>query len=360
MRRTALLAAALLASTAPALAGDPGGEARAWLAGGSAAGFAAGAAWLFIAGDSLGAGDPAALLIGAGSVAVGGAGLGAAAAALSDTEAPAGPRLRPPLGALGIAGGPTLYEGEARPLTGSLAATPRARAGRFDLSLRADASRTLGTNADRDWRPGGFTGLALQSSTTALDLRPEIRMYPGDGPGSGGWGQLELALRPSVWLRAEQLTYATGEERALRRTAWLPATAGFRWHLSGRQRFELYIGPRFDQLAWTGDEAGAVPPTLGPLYFDTAYDLHVPHPAELLGHDALHRFEVGYEHSNFDGTGFNTGAAIGFAGPYRASWDVRLTRPERSWALQLGLATEIGEHGETRLTVGLVPAGEAG
>ena len=284
MTRLALITAALLLAP-PAAHAEPAppGKARMAMVGVGAGSFAAGTAWFFVLGDSLGAGDPASVMMAAGAIAVAGGALGAAATTGDESDFDDKAAVSPV--SFSVGGGGTYHLEEAAPYPATVTLQPRFWLGdRIRLTLGGAAHTDLGSAVDRDWRPQRSFSTALTSRSDGLDLDSEIRLYPtGDLP-------LDFALRPIVHHRWDEYQYANGDQRTVRRTQIVPVAIGLRWHLSGRQRFENFIGPRWDALSWTtanGSESG--PAQLGPIFLDTRYTLDFPHGRPVFGLNAKPR-----------------------------------------------------------------------
>ncbi len=350
MTRRALITAAMILA-APAAYGEPAppGKARLALIGAGAGSLAAGSAWFFVAGDSLGAGDPASLLMAAG--AIGALGATAGAAATTGNETGFDDRASTPPVSISLGTGGTYYYEESAPYPASLSVQPRFWfSDRVRLTLGGAAHTDIGSAIDVDWRPQKSFGTALTADHNGLDLDSEIRIFPaGDLP-------LDFALRPIVHQRWDHYTYANGDERAVRRTQLVPAAVGIRWFLSGRQCFENFIGPRWDALSWSNQNGSESAPLLsGPIFLDTRYTLDFPHTKPLFGLNATSRARLGYVHSNFDGSGLDVTAAIGFMGPFQASYDLRLRRDLERWGVQFSADATIGTGGGMAVAVGAIP-----
>jgi len=350
MTRPCIIAIALLLAS-PVAKGEPAppGKARAALVGAGAGGLAVGTAWFFVAGDSLGAGDPASVMMAVGAVGAMGATLGAVVSSGNETGFDDRAATAPVTVSLGSGG--SYYIDEEIPSPATLSLQPRFWFGsRVRLTLGAAAHTTVGSTVDVDWRPQKSFDTALTASHQGLDIDPEIRLYPdADLP-------LEFAVRPMVHMRWDAYEYMDGGSRMVRRTQIVPVTAGVRWHLSGRQRFENFIGPRWDALAWStrnGSESAA--PLFGPIYLDTRYTYDIPHNKPFLGLNASSRLNAGYIHSNFDGSGFDVVAIIGFMGPFYLDYDLRLRRAPERWGVQFGAQATVGEGGGMAMSIGAVP-----
>jgi len=350
MALRSFIAVALLATSAPAF-GEPGqpGKSRAALAAAGAGGIAAGTAWFFVLGDTLGAGDPASVLMAAGAIGTLGAGVGAAATNGNETGFDDRAALAPLSVSLGSGG--TVYYDEAAPVPATLTLQPRFWLGdRVRITLGGAAHTDLGDTVERDWRPQGSSASALTARSSGLDLDSELRLYPaGDLP-------LDVAARPLIHHRREHYVYQSGFERTVQRTQIVPLALGIRWHLSGRQRFENFIGPRWDALSWsTPRGTTAAPLQLGPVFLDTRYTLDMPHRQPVLGWGATSRLDFGYVHSNFQGSGLNVSAVVGFMGPFYAGYDLRLRRSMDRWGAQLGIDATVGDGGGVALSIGAIP-----
>jgi hypothetical protein len=128
-------------------------------------------------------------------------------------------------------------------------------------------------------------------------------------------------------------------------------TAGARWQLSPRQRFTIYLGPRFDFIAYSDPgtrrlhRGGAL---FGPVYGEAWYDVDFPMTLGPRRDGAPRRATVnsqlnlGYVHSRFDGRGFNFGPVIGFLGPLHLRWATRVRPAGWKVALQAGAGVAIG------------------
>jgi len=345
-----LIAVALLAASGSAIA-EPGppGKSRTALAAAGASGFAAGTVWFFVLGDSLGAGDPASLLMATGAIGAMGAAVGAVTTRGDESGFDDRASIPPVSVSLGSGGTPYFDETVAYPASVTL--QPRFWLGdRARITVGGAAHTDLGDTVDRDWRPQASSAPALTEHSTGLDLDSELRLYPaGDLP-------IDVALRPIVHHRRDQYVYRSGVGRTVLRTQIVPAALGIRWHLSGRQRFEAFTGPRWDALAWSTDDGTSTAPLqLGPIFLDTRYTIDTPHRQPVLGLNATSRVDFGYVHSNFDGSGLNVVAVVGFMGPFYASYDLRLRRHVDRWGLQLGIDAIVGDGGGVALSIGGLP-----
>lgn len=309
------------------------------------AGMAVGGLWYLAIGDTLGAGDPASLIAGAGLVATTGALAGGAVAVLDPREPPmdweaSGPPLQLNWGL----DGSNTY-GERNPGGLGLEMAPRfVVADHMTLIAGMEFRSLLGSELQVDSRPQGDFDTALERWSWGLDVTPELRWYH-EG--------FDLRLRPMVLTRQEATTYADGSGRQIRRQAIMPVTLGARFYLSGRQRFAVYVGPRWDRLTWTeGGEWADGDLRLGPLYGEAFYTLNLPHSELPGGLQGASRLRIGYEHSNFDGQGFDFGASIGFFGPVTLRYDMQLRRPNWKSGVQVGVQGTLNQGGGVALTLG--------
>jgi hypothetical protein len=313
----------------------------------------AGAAWFFAAGDSLGAGDPAAMLGAAGLIATSGALLGAATLGLDADESDLTGEASTPVLRSGIGFGGAAWARERVASVGWLDVRPRINLGRLRITPGVTMRVQLGRAEDVDWRPQEEqTGArSLTSRARGVDLDVELRTRVID--------DLDLIASPLVFTRTERFTYANGTDRRLTRTTVVPMALGFRWRISGRQYVESIGGPRWDHLAWRtpGESGDAAPLFYGPLFLSTRYRIQLAHP-DVRGGLLRSRFGIGYIHSNFDGQGLNGGASIGFFGPLLLDWDTRWT-PSRGPAIQVGIEAAVGDNGSIGIDIGLAPRGSA-
>lgn len=328
------------------------------LAGGGAAGL------LFLLGDRLDGGDPAIFMVGAGVLA-GVAALTGTVAGRLGADKPGDPdRVRPSTIGLEYAypGASNLDESKGHGMALTFAPTYRFSGDDGRLRLIGHVGGLLNREIDVDPRPQFDEAIEGQDGTSprvvterelsvglGLDLAV-LLPYPLSRR-SAYLGPVELRYKPEVQIRREVFDPRGHPDRVLERTMLLPLTAGVRWHLSWRQRFTVYLGPRFDFLAYAepGDdtlERGGA--EVGPLYGEAWYDLDVPFTLRPRLDGGPRRaavngmFSVGYVHSRFDGYGFNFGRVVGFLGPVHLAWWTRV-RP-RGWpvALQGGVRTVIG------------------
>ncbi len=309
------------------------------------AGMASAGLWYFAAGDSLGAGDPATLLAGAGLVATTGALIGGSYAVLDPREPAMGWEASGPPLRLTLSPGGSTTIGENVPYGGSLELAPRFILGpELQLIAQGTLRGDFGDRVDVDPRPQSDFAPALSRWGWGADVNPELRWYR-EG--------MDFRLRPTLLTRYTATTFADGSTRQLERQAWMPLTLGVRFYVSGRQRFGLYLGPRWDSLRWSdGGQWQEREVDFGPIYGQAFYSINRPHmrlPGGLVG---ASRLRISYEHSNFDGQAFDFGAVVGFFGPVTAQYDMQLRRPGWDNGVQVGLGVSGTKGGQVNLSIG--------
>lgn len=338
--------------------------ARATLLGIGAAMGGVAAGILFAIGDRNGGGDPASFLVGGGALAGFGAIMGSVAGRLGADAKGHPDRVRPSTVGLDLALGRPATLDETEPAVMQLVFAPNwffpGDGGR--LRVFGHVGGTLWQEQQVDPRPQNTSPIPGQSSTAPVVLR-ERRFSFGLGADlavnlpypvadrSSFLGRSELRYKPEVQIRRETLDPGLPSERIVERTMLLPLTVGARWHLSDRQRFTVYFGPRFDYVAFAepGDErvrrGGA---QIGPLYGEAWYDIDLPMTMQPRRDGAPRKasvnsqISVGYIHSRFDGRGFNFGPVVGFLGPLHARWATRLRPKDWPVAIQAGAGATIG------------------
>jgi hypothetical protein len=314
---------------------------------------AAGAVWWLGLGDSWNAGDAATIIGGIGLIALSGAALGGSFAGVYPDETAMDWEAGTPTISLAPTLGGSSTVGEEIPYGLKLSVSPRLRISDIaTLVLAGDLHGDLGWSRELDPRPQGNFDTALQDRSRGFDLAPELRAPLTQS--------ITFRLRSQLSVRLDDYVYADDSgENSIRRTSLSPLMAGISWQVSGRQRFWFVLGPRFDHLAWrTPDDANwsSADWMLGPFNAEAAYEIHLPDPDWMPGEwDFRRRFRVTYEHSRFDGDGYNTGAMIGFFGPLEVRYDVRAKKPNRNWALQGALTVTISDHGGVGLSLGVIP-----
>lgn len=313
----------------------------------------AGTAYLLFVGDSLRSGDPGGLFIGGGTLAVGGALVGALVGLTGGDRRALDDRLRPSTIGLDYSTGAARRLDEQHPGSLLLRFAPNYffRGGGGRIRLFGHVGGLAGRQVDVDPRPQFDAPIAGQEGTHPVVLR-ERRLSVGLGTElavtlpypilrrSARLGGAELRWRPEVQFRRH-----SQDGIVVERTMLLPLTIGVRWHLSPRQRFTVYAGPRFDFTATAplGERLDRGPPNLGALYGEAWYDIDVP-----ITDPARHRTAItgqvnlGYVHSRFDGRGINVFGAYGFVGAIHAGWQMRIRPRGSPVAAQLGVGGWIG------------------
>ncbi len=329
----------------------------------------AGAALFLTLGDSVGAGDPAGLMIGAGMTAIGGATLGSIFALVDHDRPTDADRLRPATLSLGYGLGPRPALGERTPGALRLRVAPTywiAPGAR--VRLLAHVGGLAGTQAHVDPRPqlsdadGAFpTALRERRLDIGVALDSAIALpYPTLAPErSARLGGAELRWKPEAQIRRHTYNPQTPEEELLERVMLLPLTIGARWNVSSRQRFTVYAGPRFDFTSHRGSGSaqqtlrrGA--PAAGPFYGEVWYELDVPFATRSGRTRVNGQLGLGYVHSRFDGRGLNLDAALGFLGPLHLRWAMRFRPPRARVAAQAGAGVILGNGAAVTLSLGVV------
>ncbi|MEZ4448940.1 MAG: hypothetical protein R3B09_05610 [Nannocystaceae bacterium] len=306
-----------------------------------------------------------ALLAGSGTLATGGAIIGAIAALIGADRRALPDRLRPSTVGLDYSTGSALRLDERHPGSLNLNFAPNYffpnGAGR--LRLLGHVGGLLGQQTDVDPRPQYDQPITGQEGTAPVVLR-ERRLSVGLAAdiavalpypilrSSARLGAAELRWRPEVQFRRHTLDGVVVE-----RTMFLPLTVGVRWHLSPRQRFTLYVGPRFDFTAQAplGERLDRGGPNIGAFYGEAWYDIDVPitDPARsrviVTG-----QINLGYVHSRFDGRGINIYGAYGFAGSIHGGWQMRVRPRGSPIAGQFGVGGWLGNGFSAVLNAGVV------
>ncbi|MCP4872419.1 MAG: hypothetical protein GY898_27280 [Proteobacteria bacterium] len=345
---------------------------RGVLAVSSLAGAGAGAAVYMAAGDSLRSGEPFLQMMGLGAVGLLGSGLGAVAARLAPRgettvlDRPGSPTL-----VLSLTPGGTSVLDEAAPYGLGFSFDPSFELDGY-LAIRPHVafSTSLGVSQDVDPRPQHTQPIDGQESTFPVALRAwkmklsagaEFRMklpYPALVPARTYMGRIELRYRPRWELRRRVVQPGESDHQATEHHALYPATFGFRWHLSPRQRFTLWLGPRIDFISFTDHgetELHHGSGNVGSFHAEAWYSLDIPFtPEQGMKTSVTGRFNLGYVHSNLDGDGFDFTAAIGFFGPIEVSFDLRLRRMNAPVAAQISAGMIIGSGGGPFVELGLV------
>ena len=331
---------------------------------------------LFALGDRTGSGDPATLLVGGGAVAGAGALFGALVARLGG-DGPADPdRIRP--STLGLDYRFTqpgaLDETHPHQMRVTFAPNYFFPGGGGRLRLFGHVGGTLWQERQVDPRPQFQQPIEGQLGTAPVALR-ERRLSIGVGADlavnlpypvlerSAMLGAAELRYKPEFQIRRETLDPGLPSQRVIERSMLLPLTVGARWHLSPRQRFTVYFGPRFDIVSYAEpgeDQLARGSAIVGPLYGEAWYDVDFPMTARPRRDGAERKASVnsqlsmGYVHSRFDGRGLNFGPVIGFLGPVHVRWATRV-RP-KTWpvAMQFGAGATIGNGLSGAINMGVV------
>ena len=345
---------------------------RGVLAVSSLAAAGAGTAVYMAAGDSLRSGEPFIQMMGLGAVGALGAGLGAIAARLAPRgETTVLDRPGTPTLMVSLTPGGTATLDERVPYGLGVAFDPSIELdGRISLRPHVSFSTSLGVSQDVDPRPQYSEPIPGQDSTFPVALRAwrmrlsagaELQMklpYPADVPARVYMGRVELRYRPRWELRRRVTQPGASNHQATEHHAIYPATFGFRWHLSSRQQFTLYLGPRIDFIGFTDPgetEVRRGGGNVGSFHAEAWYALDIPFtPEQGMKTSVTGRVNLGYIHSNLDGNGFDFAAAVGFWGPIEVSFDLRLRRLNAPVAAQLSAGMIIGTGGGPFVELGLV------
>jgi hypothetical protein len=322
---------------------------------------------LFALGDRHGGGDPATFLAGAGALAGVGALTGMAARFIGGDRTGDPDRIRPETLGLEYAfgGPPILDETRSHRMSFTFAPTYWFPDSDGRIRLFGSVGGMLLEARDVDPRPQNDMPIQGQESTAPValarrqllvDLGVDMAVdlpYPALAPERSAYlGPSELRWRPSVHVRRDVFDGGTDEERVLERTMLLPLTVGTRWHLSARQRFTIYFGPRFDFVSFSepgSDRLERGKSLIGPFHGEAWYDIDVPFTVYGRRDGRARRaavngmLSVGYVHSRFDGRGFNFGPVRGFLGPIHLSWHTRVRPAGWPVALQGSLGAWFGD-----------------
>jgi hypothetical protein len=317
-----------------------------------------------LVGDRWRIGDPALPLAAAGIVAMGAAMIGGVAAMFGGDGPTLPDRITPATVGLTLGFFGTNVSDERAPptLTVNIAPTYQFPRDRGRVRLLGSVGGRLGAQLERDPRPqttepdGSFTqALELRALRFDLGLDLAVRLpYPLIRR-SAFLGQLELRYKPMFWYASDTLMLGD-VERINQRVMLTPLNLGVRWHLSPRQRFTFYMGPRWD-LNGYGEPGSLAPgkPVLGPIYSESWFDLDIPisTPARARRASTVGQLTLGYVHARLFGNGLDFGSVVGFFGQVRTSFTLRV-RPRGSvLAYQLELGAQIGTGVNPYLRVGV-------
>lgn len=320
---------------------------------------AAGATYLLLLGDRLGAGDPGAAFVGGGTLMLSGALLGGVAGLVDGDRRNHPDRVRQET--IGLT-----YDFGQRPILGEV--HPGAMHARWApgwyfprdlgrLRFTGYAGGLVGREVNVDPRPQAavfpaLPGVRRTSFGFGLDLAVALP-YPLLGASRTSWlGPAEIRLRPEVHVQRELYGDGSDAPRLISRTMLLPLTVGLRWHLAARQRFTAYLGPRFDLVAFSATGAPPLrrgPAQLGSLHVEAWYDLDIPftlRPVDGRGRSRRaavnSTVSLGYVHSRFNGTALNIGPTSGYLGHVHAAYRVRVRPKDALYALQVGAGASVG------------------
>jgi hypothetical protein len=319
-----------------------------------------------LVGDRWRIGDPAMPLAAAGIVAMSAAMVGGIAAVFGGDGPTLPDRITPATVALtlGLFGTSVTDERAPPSLVANFAPTYQLPNDRGRIRLLGNVGGRLGAQLERDPRPqtsepgGGFTS-ALESRSLRFDVGLDVAVrlpYPLLRR-SARLGQLELRYKPNFWYFSDALLLGESE-RISQRVILTPLNFGFRWHLSPRQRFTFYMGPRWDLLDY--GEPGKLAsgkPVLGPLFSESWYDIDIPMTRgkpEAGRAGVVGQLTLGYVHARTIGNGLDFGPVVGFFGQVRTQFALRVRPRGSAVAYQLELGAQIGTAVMPYLRVGVV------
>ncbi|HLT35273.1 MAG TPA: hypothetical protein VK034_03285 [Enhygromyxa sp.] len=327
---------------------------------------AAAVAIIFEVGDRWRVGDPSVAIVGGGVIAISGAAVGGIAALLRGDGAAIPDRITPATIGLGFGYAGTNVAGEsvASSMSASIAPTltfPR-DLGRLRVLGRfgGDLGDTVEVDPGSNPEGGPFSESIRRHTAMRFDAGLDLALrlpYP-IGARSPWLGQFELRYKPLFFGTREYLQVPDLDTRVSQRLALTPLNFGFRWHLSPRQRFTFYVGPRWDRIDY-GDTAtglGKGDFESAPMYGETWFDLDVP--LQRTGRSrraiAVGQVTLGYVHSRLGVEGINLGSVVGFLGHTVTQFAVRVRPRGSRVGYQLELGARVGAELSPYLRVGVV------
>ncbi len=348
------------------------GLARALLAGTTAA-FTLGGFMGFEAGDSLGPMHPWAQMMGVGGIGLLGAGIGTILGLVSPRgEVRVVDRPGRPLFRLTITPGGSSVLGESSPYGLGVSLDPNfVLTDVFSIQPHFKVSFGLGRATDVDPRPQAAGEPADDTTTfTTASTRDSVKVsvgaelswkLPYTSPGllkPAYAGLVEFKYKPGVDVRLRTLHADTPAEQTVELTSLNPMLFGVRWHVSPRQRFTFFVGPRWNWISFTdpgSSELRRGPPQNGGLYAEGWYQVDVPLTPEGRKKTSVSgRLNLGYVHDKLSGVTFDTGAVIGFFGPINVSWDFRFRRRGAPVAIQISAGVWLSAGGGPYIELGFV------
>jgi hypothetical protein len=327
----------------------------------------------FEAGDSLGPMHPWAQMMGVGGIGLIGAGIGTLLGLFSPRgEVAVKDRVGRATFRLQITPGGSSVFGESSPYGLAIKFDPVLDLSNvFQVQPHVSVSFGLGSSRDVDPRPqkegtgaDETTTFPLAVTRDSFKVSAGVEMswklpYPAPGPIIPAYaGAVEFRYKPSVTVRRRTLHADTPAEQTVELTTLNPMLFGVRWHVSPRQRFTFYVGPRWNWIAFTDpgeDELRRGDPQNGGLYAEGWYQVDVPFtPKGQKKTSVSGRLSVGYVHDKLSGMAFDTGAVIGFFGPVNISWDFRFRRVEAPVAVQITTGIWLSAGGGPYVELGFV------
>lgn len=342
------------------------------MAGFSGVAFGTGVAIFLVTSDSLDAGDPMGALVGVGMVGLGGSALGLVTGLLAPRgEGKVADRPSRPTVRVAISPGGTSILDESAPYGFGLRLDPSFALGpSVSLQPHLGASVSLGNSTTVDPRPQNSAPIAGQQSSfpvaltthkTKVTVGAELAVklpYPLNVKRPWYTGAIEVRYKPGWELRRRALQPGTDARQVIEHSALYPLNLGIRWHVSPRQRFTFYVGPRIDWVSFSdpGDlslrRGGA---QLGSFYGEAWWQLDIPFAPLGGGKTSVTgRLNLGYIHSNLDGQRLDLGSIVGYLGPVELSFDLRLRKRESPVAFQVTAGYRLATGGGAFLELGFV------
>jgi hypothetical protein len=317
-----------------------------------------------VLGDRSRIGDPVLPLGAGGLVALSAAAIGGVAALLRGDGPTLPDRITPATIGLTLGFTGTSIRDERAPLTMLASFAPTFalpnKLGR--IRVLGNVGGKLGEQLERDVRPqtserdGSFaTAMTVRALRFDVGLDVAMRLpYPLVRRHPAGLGQVELRYKPNFWYWSDSLLLGEAE-RVSQRVMLTPLNFGVRWHLSPRQRFTVYLGPRWDMYGY-GEPGRLAPgkPVLGPIYSESWFDLDVPISSAGRRAGVVGQLTLGYVHARTLGNGLDFGPVVGFFGQVRTQFALRVRPRGSAVAYQFEAGAQIGASVAPYLRVGVV------
>ncbi len=348
------------------------GAARALLAGVSGATFGVGTGIFLMASDSLDAGDPMGALVGVGLIGLGGSALGLFAGLIAPRgEGAVDDRPGRPTVRLSVSPGGGSTIDEAAPYGLGLRVDPQIALGpQASLTPHVGFSTALGNSTFVDSRPQNTAAVTDQESTFPVTLTTHklklsagaelaVRLpYPLAVKRPWYTGAIEVRWKPWWELRRRAIQPGAADKQMVEHSALYPINLGLRWHLSPRQRFTFYAGPRIDWISFSNPgelDLRRGKASLGSFYAEAWWQLDIPFaPLGRKKTNVTGRLNLGYIHSNLDGQRLDLGSIVGYFGPVELSFDLRIRKLDSPVAFQLTAGYRLATGGGAFLELGFV------